>query len=150
MSEHASLVAARRAKARAAGLCARCCTQQPAPGFAICPRCLATQRKANGKRAAKRAAARAVRQAERAAKIAAARPRVRVVSAIRGETLPQRLLREAVEYVRAAISGRRGKPGVPTTAGYGTIQHGARRRYDAAVHAEFHRRLKAAGVEVES
>lgn len=71
---------------------------------------------------------------------------MRAVSAlvIRGETLHQRLLREA----RLAVQQTR--LGAYSSARYGDTQHSMRRAFDLAVHEELHRRLKASGVEVES
>jgi hypothetical protein len=66
---------------------------------------------------------------------------------ITGETRIERCLREAKEQVRKAW-----RPAAPPVVElYGTTHgHSIRRRYDMAVHAEFHRRLAAAGIAVES
>ncbi len=58
---------------------------------------------------------------------------------------PQTLLCQA----RLAVLEQRGYREPPSVDCYGTSQHGLRRRYDAAVHAEFHRRLAEAGIPVE-
>lgn len=68
-------------------------------------------------------------------------PRVLTIS---GETRIEKAYREADERVRRAF-----RP-LPTAAALETSSHNMYLRYLRAVHAEFHRRLAAAGVEVES
>lgn len=64
---------------------------------------------------------------------------------MRGDgSLVRRILGEVRREIRAAFRG-----GTPSANAYGTIDHEARRRLDLAIHEEFHRRLKAAGVYVE-
>ena len=69
----------------------------------------------------------------------------RAATVIRGEDRIARCLREAREHVKRQ-SGQlyRG-----AYSRYGTLEHEARRRHDAAVQVEFHRRLKAIGIHVE-
>jgi hypothetical protein len=138
-------VESRRAAARAAGLCACCCTRRPRPGSPRCAVCAAVALAACRR-------ARAVKRGDRPARAAKRKPqrrpqqrRPRSQLTIRGESAIERCLREARQAVRVAY----GSKGIPSAAVYGTRSHGDRVAYDRAVHVEFVRRLQLAGIPVE-
>ena len=111
-------------------VCTTCRKRQPAPQHVRCKRCCDAQRIRNKR----------YRDKQKLLRLPRRRPD-RLV--IRGETRIERCYREACEAVGRAIRYP------PTAAALETVNHGRYLRYRRAVHAEYMRRLKAAGVYVE-
>lgn len=123
MSSQAT-INARRAVARAAGLCGTCMKQPVVAGFTRCEKCRASSQ-ASAKR--RRNAAQPMKRGPRR------------------QLSPAALLCEA----RLNIRKRRAYRESPSVDCYGTVQHARRRAYDLDVHAEFLRLLAETGIAVE-
>lgn len=127
------LLRLRREKAERDGLCKTCCSRPKHESYSMCFECREIRRRYDERRRNGQP-----KRADRP------RPRPRQTLTIRGESLIQRLHREARETVIASWNGP-----VPSASWYGTDLHNRKHRFDGAVMDEFHRLLKLHGITVE-